>query len=219
MLPPILLAAVAAGVLFPAPGTYRYSASLGAQRIGEWTVSVKPNGADTEVDENSSASVAGMQLSATATLVLGADLAPTKYTGSYRTPGQSPTPSVSLTPAAATVTGTVTATAPQQLSLLAGTRHFVVIEPGLLAGLFVLPAQLDAWKETQVTWITPATGGAQLLAANPAAPTSAPAGVPPQDAVLSIDRPVVVTIWYDPATLVPDEVSVPSQNAVLIRER
>ncbi len=37
--------------------------------------------------------------------------------------------------------------------------------------------------------------------------------------LLSIDRPLAVTIWYDPATLVPDQIAVPSQNAVLTRER
>jgi hypothetical protein len=215
----LLLAAAASGVGFPAPGSYRYSASMGAQRIGEWTVSVKAQNADTEIEENSSASVAGMQLTATASLVLGADLAPLSYSGNYRTPMQSPSPAVTLTATSATVTGAVTSSAPRQLSLAANTHHFVVVEPGLLAGLFALPAQLAAWKETSVTWITPATGEAQELAVNPSSTQQTPSGVPSSDAVLSIVRPLVVTIWYDPTTLVPDEIAVPSQSAVLTRDK
>jgi hypothetical protein len=214
-----IVLAAATGAVFPAPGTYRYSASLGAQRVGQWSVTVKTNGPNTEIDETSSASVSGMQLAATASLILGPDLAPLSYSGSYRTPMQSPTPSVTLTATSATVQGAVTASGPRQLSLAPGTQHFVVIEPGLLAGLFGLPSQLGAWKATAVTWIMPATAQGQALTINPAATASRPSGVPPQDAVLSIDRPLVVTIWYDPTTLVPDDISVPSQNAELTRER
>jgi hypothetical protein len=218
MLPTILLAAAAASALFPAPATYRYAASMGGQPIGVWSVTVKEQDPGTQIDESSSANFAGMQLAANATLLLGANLAPTKYDGSYRAPGQNPTVSVTLTPSAATVSGTLTSQ-PQQLALVPSTDHFVVIEPGLLAGLFALPAQLASWKEAAVTWITPTAARAQALTVNPSAATSRPAGVPAADSVLSIAQPIAVTIWYDPNTLVPDEISVPSQNAVLTRER
>lgn len=217
MLSTLLLAAIAASPAFPAPATYRYDASLGAQRIGVWSVTVKPNSGVTEIDENSSASLGGMQLTATASLLLGPDLAPTQYAGSYHMQGQNPTVRVTLTPAGAAVTSTLSN--PQQLALTPNTRHFVVIEPGLLAGIFALPAQLSAWKEPAVTWITPTSSQAQTLMASPSSTAIRPSGVPAQDAVLAIERPMAVTIWYDPATLVPDEVSVPSQNAELTRER
>ncbi len=110
MLPAMLLLAVAASAVFPAPGTYRYSASLSGQRIGEWSVSVKPSDGGSEIDENSTASFAGMQLAATASLVLAADLAPMRYEGSYRMAGQSPTVSVTLTPSSATIVGGIGAT-------------------------------------------------------------------------------------------------------------
>jgi hypothetical protein len=217
MLPTILLA-VAATTVFPAPGTYRYTASLNGERLGEWSVSVKSESGDTEIDESSAASFGGMQLSATASLVLGPDLAPMRYAGTYRAPGRNPSVSVALTPTSATVAGLLTSQ-PQQLPLQANTRHFVVIEPGLLAGLFALPAQLDSWKDSTLTWVTPTTAQAQTLTTNAQASPVRPAGVLPQDAVLSIDRPVTVTIWYDPATFVPDEIIAPAQNAVLTRER
>jgi hypothetical protein len=214
----LLIAALAAGASFPAPGTYRYAAAMSGQHIGAWSVSVSQTGTGAEIDEDSTASVMGMQLSARASLVLGPDLAPTSYSGNYHTPNQNPVVSVTLTATSATVTGAFNP-APQQIALAANTRHFVVIEPGLLAGLFALPAQLDSWKDSAVTWITPATAQAQSLATASTASLARPAGVPPNDAVISIEHPVALTIWYDPSTNVPDEIAVPSQNAVLIRQR
>lgn len=203
----------AATVTFPAPGSYTYNASLNGQPIGQWSVSVKSGESGSEVDENSAASLGGMQLSARATLVLGADLSPQRYDGHYQTPGQSANVSVVLTPASATVAGAFTVT------LAPNTRHFVVVEPGLLAGLFALPAQLNAWKESTVTWIAPTTGKTQPLTANLTASRTPPAGVPANDAVISINQPIALTLWYDPTTLVPDRIEVPAQGAVLTRVR
>lgn len=217
MLSAMLLAALT-GAPFPAPGTYRYTASMSGQPVGSWSVSVTQDAAQTTVAESSNANVMGMQLAATASLVLGPDLAPLRYAGQYRTSTQTPSVSVTLTPNSATAVGALN-TQPQQLTLAANTQRFVVIEPGLLAGLFALPAQMAAWKDPTVTWITPATAQAQPLTASPTSSTPRPANLPAQEAVLSIDHPIAVTIWYDPATFVPDEISVPSQNAVLTRVR
>ncbi|HEY6325157.1 MAG TPA: hypothetical protein VIW73_01395 [Candidatus Cybelea sp.] len=217
LLSAILLAALS-GASFPAPGTYRYTASMSGQPVGSWSVSVTQDSGQTTIAESSDANVMGMQLAATASLVLGPDLAPLHYGGQYRTPTQTPSVSVALTPNSATVVGALTP-APQQLTLAAHTRRFVVIEPGLLAGLFALPAQMAEWKDPAVTWITPATAQAQLLTASPTSAGPRPAGLSAQEAVLSIDHPIAVTIWYDPATLVPDEIAVPSQAAVLTRVR
>lgn len=218
VLPALLLATVAANSTFPAPGTYRYAATLGEQHIGVWSATVRAAPGDTAVDENSSAMFAGMQLAATASLVLASDLSPVRYEGSYHVPGQNPTVTVAVAGSSATVTSTLT-NQTQRVQLLPNTQHFVVVEPGLLAGLFVLPSQLNAWKESAVTWITPTSAQAQLLTVNPNANAPRPREVPRNDALLSIEQPVAVTIWYDPVTLVPDELIVPSQSATLTRER
>jgi hypothetical protein len=217
MLTAFLLAAIAGAATFPAAGTYHYSAAMNGANIGAWSVTVSGDGPGAEIDEDSNASVMGMQLSAKATLLLGPDLAPTKYDGNYRTPGQNPIVSVTLTPTSATVSGAFSSQ-PQQFSLDPNTHHFIVIEPGLLAGLFVLPAQLSSWKESAVTWITPATAQSQALTTG-GPPAARPSDVPAGDVQLSIERPVALTIWYDPATMIPDEIAVPSQNAVLRRQR
>jgi hypothetical protein len=217
MLLTMLLAALT-GSAFPPPATYRYTGSMSDQKVGSWSVSVTRDTDRAEIDETSSASIFGMPMSATASLVLAPDLTPTKYNGNYRTPSQSPKVSVVLSSSSATVIGALSSE-PRQVALSANTRHFVVIEPGLLAGLFALPAQLQAWKDPSVTWITPATAQAQPLTPQSGASATRPAGVAAQDAVLAFNQPIAITIWYDPNTLIPDEILVPSQNAVLTRER
>ncbi len=137
-------------------------------------MSVKQAANDTEIDENSSATVMGMQLAATASLVLDPNLAPLKYDGNYTLSNPSPSRERDAHERVGAVLS-VMATEPQQFALVAPTRHFIVVEQGLLAGLFVLPAQLAAWKETAVTWISPATAQSQLLTVAPAARNRAPA--------------------------------------------
>jgi hypothetical protein len=211
-----VFAAVATTASFPAPGAYNYTASMSGQPIGQWNVTVKRNDSTTEIDENSWATVMGMTLSAKATLALGPDLSPTSYTGNYRAAGQDVAVTVALTPASATISGSQSDAA-HAVALVPDTHHFVVIEPGLLAGLFALPAQLASWNESTVTWLSPVTGSAQPLTKDAAASTARPAGVPAQDVELSLSGQTPATIWYDAASLIPDRIEVPSQHAVLTR--
>ena len=211
-----MFAAVATTASFPAPGAYNYTASMSGQPIGQWNVTVKRNDSTTEIDENSWATVMGMTLSAKATLALGPDLSPTSYTGNYRAAGQDVAVTVALTPASATISGSQSDAA-HAVALVPDTHHFVVIEPGLLAGLFALPAQLASWNESTVTWLSPVTGSAQPLTKDAAASTARPAGVPAQDVELSLSGQTPATIWYDAASLIPDRIEVPSQHAVLTR--
>ena len=213
-----MLAAVANTVTFPAAGVYNYTASMSGQPIGQWNVSVKRSDSTTEIDENSWASVMGMTLSAKATLALGPDLSPTSYTGNYRAAGQNVAVTVALTGASATITGTQSGAA-RTVALLPDTHHFVVIEPGLLAGLFALPAELAAWNDLTVTWLSPVTGTAQPLARAATAADVRPAGIPAQDMELALTGQTPATIWYDAASFIPDRIEIPSQHAILTRVR
>jgi hypothetical protein len=213
-----VIAALIAAVAFAAPATYTYSASLAGQPVGQWSIAVRSDAGQAVLDEKSSANFGGMALGATATLTLDANLAPLRYDGRYSAPGQSIDVTVAVASNGATVTSQL-ATTPGPLQLAAGTTHFAIIEPGLLAGLFALPAQLNAWRESRVTWISPTSASAQLLTVGTGAAAARPTGVPANDAVVSIDRPIAVTIWYDPSSFVPDRIDVPSNKAVLTRIR
>jgi len=222
MLASLMLAAATATASFPAAGTYRYSATLNGQPAGHWTLNVKAGSDGTEIDEDSVAIFMGVQMSAKAALVLGPDFSPVKYNGNYRAAGLNPIVSVAATSNGATVSSSQAPPA-KNLGLVPNTRHLVIIDPGLAAGLFVLPAQLAAWREDSVTWVTPISAEAASLATQDA-PSSPPDGVPPNDVAISMvgassTGRIPVTIWYDPSTMVPDQIVAPSQNAVLTRER
>lgn len=218
-----VMMAAAAATSFPAAGTYRYAATLNGAPAGHWNLTVKNGAGGPEIDEDSVATFAGIQMTAKAALVLGGDLSPVKYEGDYRAAGLNPIVTVVATPGGATVSSSQAGPA-RNLALMPSTHHFVVIDPGLAAGLFALPAQLSVWHEPSVTWISPISAEAQSLTTDSSAANERPGAVSPHDVALSVvgmssNGRIPVTIWYDPATLVPDQIIVPSQNAILTRER
>jgi len=218
MLTTIAFIAAAGAPLWPPAGSYRYTASLNGAQLGTSTVTVKADGGNTEISETASGEQGGLQFAGTSLLVLGADLAPTQYTGAYTVAGQPAKVSVTLTPTTATVSGS--SASPQTFALDPNAKHFVVIEPGLLSGIFALPAQMRTWNDAAVTAIAPAYGRAEGLPADPSAPAAPrPANVPATDQQLSLGGSVPLTIWYDPATMIPDEIDVPSQAATVTRVR
>lgn len=214
-----LIAAISAPPTLPA-GSYRYKAVYAGAPAGNSTLTVKTDGAGTQIVESASGSASGFTFSGNSTLVLGADLVPTQYDGNYTAAGQPVKVSVALTPTTATVSGSQAA-APQTFALDPNAKHFVVIEPGLLSGIFALPAQLSAWNDAAVTAIAPAYGREEALpAAQPGTPAAPrPSSVPPADAMLSIGGSIPLTIWYDPSTMIPDEIDAPSQQATVTRVR
>jgi len=171
------------------------------------------------LDESASGSASGLQFTGTARLTLDAGLAPTQYDGTYQVAGQNATVKVTLTPTVATVTG-IGGGQPDPVVLLPTATHFVVVEPGLLAGLFALPAQMAAWNDAPTTAIAPTRPGGILLAVQaPATPAPHPSGVPANDVAVVFGGRLPFTIWYDPATFVPYEIDVPSENVSATRIR
>jgi hypothetical protein len=215
-----LVAALAAGTPFVSVGSFRYTGTLEGQPAGSSSLNVTRDGDSTKIEESASGSLAGNTFTGKASLVLGADLAPIRYAGDYQIGAQHASAMAALTATSATVVGSLGGSAPQTLALGRDSSHFVVIEPGLLAGLFALPAQMEAWKDPTVQVIAPASGQARSIAPDTkASPPPRPASVPATDASLSFTAGPAFTIWYDPATFVPDEIDVPSQNAVVTRVR
>ena len=197
-----------------AAGTYSYRASIGGQSTGTSTIVVKHGAADTVIDEQSSGSIGGMNASATATLVLGPDLSPASYSGSYVGQGQSATTTLSVVGHGANLTGPG---GPQAFTLLPPATHFAVIDGALLAGFIALPAQMQAWNDAPIDAIAPIYGRAIPLSTEPATAAVRPAGIAAKDIALGIGGPYPFTIWYDPATFVTDRLDVPSQGIVITR--
>ncbi|HTA38661.1 MAG TPA: hypothetical protein VK760_06275 [Candidatus Acidoferrales bacterium] len=214
MLSTLMLLAATAGTPTIPSGTYTYSAAVAGKAVGTSTLTVKA-GPPIEIDEQAIGGSGAQASSAKATLMLGPDLAPISYTGNYNTAGAPNSVSATLTPTTATV-------GQQTYPLTGNAKHFVVAELGLTAGLFVLPAQMQAWNNATALVVAPAMvgmAGTIAIAPDNSLAGARPAAVPAQDLALAIGGQFPFTIWYDPATYVPDEIDVPSQNVVVSRVR
>ncbi len=219
MLAAIFLAALSSAAPALAPGTYTYTGTYQGVQSGTSTLTVRSSGSTTTIEEKASGTINAMQVAGTVTLNLGADLVPTVYNGSYDSGALHSVVTVTVTPTAATLVGTNTGGTQLQFPLKAPARHLIVIEPGLMAGLFGLPAEMQAWNYDPILAVAPSLGKSENYALDTAAKPQRPDGVPAQDTPMTFGGPLSFTIWYDPATYVPDAVIVPSQDAVVTRVR
>lgn len=219
MLATILLAALSSAVPALAPGTYTYTATYQGAQSGASTLVVRRTGDTTTIQENASGVINGLQVAGTVTLNLGADLGPTVYNGSYDSGALHSVVTVTVAKTSATLVGTTTSGVQMMFPLKPPARHFVIIEPGLMAGLFALPAQMQAWQYDPILAVAPSIGKGENYALDTTAKPQRPDGVPAQDTQITFGGPLAFTIWYDPATYVPDAVVVPSQDAVVTRVR
>ncbi len=102
-------------------------------------------------------------------------------------------------------------------SLAGSARHFVLMDIGPFSGFFMLPAQVRAWDRAPVVAIVPNFAQSLALSPDPGLQPPRPAGVPAADAQISFNSTVEVTFWYNPRTMVVDEVDVPAQGLVVRR--
>ena len=200
-----------------APGTYTYTATLAGATVGTSTLIVKSVGTTTEIDEKVTGTISGSDASANATLVLGSDLGPLTYQMSATEDGSPLKDSATVANTTANIVDVHGK--PASFALSANTKHFVVADFGLFAGLLPLPAQMRMWNNVPVLVVVPELGRTAALAPDAGATAQRPAGVPAGDAVLVFTGEVPFTIWYDPATNVPDEIDVSAQGLTVTRQR
>lgn len=219
MLATILLAALSGTVPALTPGTYTYTGTYEGVQNGTSTITVRRVGSTTIIGEKASAVLNDVQVAGTVTLNLGADLVPTVYDGSYDSGALHTVVTVTVSTTSATLEGTNTGGMQLAFPLKPPAQHLIVVEPGLMAGLFGLPAQMQAWNYDPILAVAPSIGKGENYELDTAAKPKRPDGVPPQDTEITFGGPLSFTIWYDPATYVPDAVVVPSQDAVITRVR
>lgn len=210
--PPPAAAAVAA----PSDGTYTYQASLGGTPIGKTVITVKRSGGVLTVSEAANASVQGSAGSAKTSMTLSASLVPTAYAATYAMAGRSMHDRVVLDGASATET---TPGGTKTFALQPETKQFVILDGSMLGGFFILPAQLHAWNDPTVFGLAPMYDAGVPISPDAALTPDRPAGVPPEDVALSVTSPVAFTEWYDPRTMLLDEMSVPAQSIEVERVR
>ena len=216
MLTALVLAGVVAAAPQPAlaPGTYIYHATYGGQSVGTSTIVVKTDGATTELDERVTGDFQGTAASGTATLMLASDLSPSRYDVSGNVGGLPTRTATEIADGTATVKDGKRQT---DVPLATGSQHFVIVDLGTFVGFMPLAAQMKAWNDVQVTAVIPSFGQSLAIAPSANVAQARPSDVPAGDQSISFAGEEPFTIWYDPATFVPDEI-VTSQGITVTRD-
>lgn len=210
-----LVLAAATSLSAPPDGTYTYVSTMNGAQIGKTAITVKRSAQNIVLTEAGSGSMNGENGSVQDTLTVDAQLAPSTYVADASlADSRNMRASVAFSATQAQQTGDVTKTYP----LAGAAKHFVLMDVGPFSGFFMIPAQMHAWKGAAVTAIIPNFAHSMTLAPDAAAPPARPAAVPERDKAYSFNSMVQLTVWYDPGTLVVDEVDVPTQGLVVVRQ-
>jgi hypothetical protein len=201
----------------PAPpdGTYTYVVAMNGATIGKNAIAVKRDGSGSVVlTESGTGNMNGQSGAIQDTLTLDPTLAPSAYTAMASLGDSKAMKSVvSFKGGQAVQSGDVT----KRYDLAADAKHFVLMDFGPFTGFFALPAQMQAWNNPPVIALVPMYAQGFPLTVDASAKPNRPASVPAQDLPLSFNSMVQITMWYDPKTLVVDEVDVPSLGVVVKR--
>ena len=211
---PLILAAVVATT--PADGTYTYAMSLNGAQVETTAVTVKhdPSG-KLVLSESATGNMNGRSGEVSDTLTLDQTLAPLGYSANASiADSRSMQSSLAFKGAQATQTGDVTKT----YALAADAKHFVVLDFGPFAGYFALPAQMQAWNDQPVLAIVPMYAQGVPIAVDKSLTPERPKNVPASDVQISVKSPLQFTLWYDPTTLVVDEMDVPTEGVLVTRQ-
>lgn len=199
----------------PADGTYNYVTAMNGAQIAKTAVTVKhdPSG-DVVLSETATGNFNGRSAAINDTLTLNSGLAPLGYSAQASiADSRSMKTAVAFKNGEATQSGDVTKT----YDLVADAKQFVVLDFGPFSGYFAFPAQMQAWNSPPVIAIVPMYAQGVPIVIDKSAKPARPKAVPATDLAVSVTSPVQFSVWYDPKTLVVDEMSVPSQGVEVTR--
>jgi hypothetical protein len=194
-------------------GTYHYELRVGGNVLGTTDVTVARSGATLALRESAKY---GPALVSTVTTADAATLATSAYDATYpSSDGANVRRTLAFKDQTATVSGDGLA-ATKTLALLDGSHAFVVLDQAFASGFVLLPAQMRAGTAL-LTGAAP-TSGVRFPVRREDPVKERPAGTPARDVALTVKvASVDVTLWYDPATFVLDEMDAPAQQLVLHR--
>lgn len=200
----------------PADGTYTYVMWMNGAQIGTSAVTVKhdPSG-NVVLSENESGAMNGRSGGINDTLTLDSALSPIAYSSlASIADSRNMKTLVRFQDGRAIQTGDVNKT----YDLAADAKHFVVLDFGPFTGYLAFPAQMRAWNDPPVLALMPIYAQGMPVSVDPSLQPDRPKSVPASDAQISIKSPVQITLWYDPKTLVVDELDVPVQGVIVTRK-
>ncbi|MBV9277146.1 MAG: hypothetical protein JOZ97_02820 [Candidatus Eremiobacteraeota bacterium] len=215
MLPLIFTLALDATAAPPA-GTYRYDALINGKSAGSTTVTVSSAPPLTKVVEVAVSHTANGDTHTNATLLLNAALVPLSYISTYKQLQDSMAGTVAFNGRSADITsGGVNKT----FQLGGTSKQFVIMDTATMSGLLMLPAQMHAWHDADTTALVPALMSEAFLNVLHDVAVQRPPSISATDVSLSFQGEAPFVEWYDPATLIVDEVDFVGQNLRIIRRR
>ena len=212
------LAAASAPPPAPPDASYAFVLTQGGQKIGSSNVTIKRDAGSIAVHEvETFANVNGQYVVDEVVEPVG--LTPTAYSATFPL-NQAVTVTAHLAFDAGGARLTVDGTAGSaDFRLAKDTTHQVVIDGLLMSGFLLLPAQVAAQRLTSFTSLEPANSSSMVLRVDTSGKPTRPSAVPAGDASLSIGGPVNFVEWYDPKTMVVDEVDVPARQESISRNK
>lgn len=212
----------ASAVVTPAPGTYRYDAYVAGARAGRSTLVLSDTPAGLKIDERANGSTEAADVTIDGSTELDKTLSPLAYRASYtvRDKALDTNQKMRLNVSFAAREATVTAGNDVRTFPLGGSsKTFVLLDSSAVSGFFLLPAQMHARGSGDATALIPGLGAQRFLDFIPGDKPARPADVPAGDLSLSFAGESPLIEWYDPASLIPDQVSVPGDNLVIKRAK
>ena len=214
-----LLMAAALGtatIVLPAPGIYRYEVVSGAKTIGKNELNVRRTALGTKIEESGSAHLETGDSSAKSSMLLDQNLNIAAYDASYTSLEQTMKTVVTIAGREATM---VAGTDKRIIALGGSSKGFVILDAALVSGFFALPAQMRVRANGDATVLIPGTGASAFIDVIPEDRPARPPEVPQSDESLSFAGELPFVEWFDPRSLVVDEISLPGQNVTIHRAR
>lgn len=204
---------LAAAISAPATGTYSYVSTMNGAEIGRTKITLAQTPQGLTLTESGSGNMNGQSGTVSDTLTLDAHLQPTSYNSDASVAdSRNMRATIAFDATTAKQTGDVTKT----YTLIGSAKHFVLLDIGPFSGFFMMPAQMHAWNDQPATAIIPNFAHSTVLSPDNARPDR-PSDVPAGDAVYSFNSMVQIAIWYNPRTMIVDQVDVPAQGLIVKR--
>ena len=216
MLAFVLAAALDSSVAaMPQPGSYHYEAFSNGKIVGSNTITVSQTPAGTKLMEYGSAHLETGDSKAESTMLLDSNLMLAGYTGNYNALDEQMKAIVTIGDRKATIAAGDDV---RSVQLGGSSKGFIILDSAMVSGFFALPAQMRAYKNADTTVLIPGTGSSAFIDVIPDDKPKRPADVPENDASLSFAGEAPFVEWYDPTTLVVDEIQLPGQNLTIRRK-
>ncbi|HYK54699.1 MAG TPA: hypothetical protein VEV38_14350 [Candidatus Eremiobacteraceae bacterium] len=211
-----------AAALAPPDGSYKFSVTRAGASVGSTVVTVKRVAPGVTIHELET--FGGVTETVDESLD-GGDLSPTGYVSTFPVTSDVPAVTARVAFYSGGARFTIdTVPGSTDFNMEEGTTRMVVVDGALATGFLFLPAQIHEEQLTRFTLFAPSGAETFYCTLNAIAMPPRPAGLPAPDVSVTVDGTAQngnteFVVWYDPTTLIVDEVDVPTQQVTIARVR